>query len=117
MTWREPADRLAPVAAGEQLALALAVGIAERDAHQEAVELRLGQRIGAELVGRVLGRDDEERRRQRARLAFDGDLVLLHRLEQRALRLRPGAVDLVGEQHVREHRAGVEDEGLACVRS
>ena len=48
--------------AGEQLAFALAVGIAERDAHQEAVELRLGQRVGAELVGRVLGRDDEERR-------------------------------------------------------
>jgi hypothetical protein len=59
----EPADRLAPVAAGEQLALALAIGIAEGDAHQEAVELRLGQGIGAELVGRVLGRDDEERRR------------------------------------------------------
>ena len=50
--------------------------------------------------------------RQRARLALDRDLVLLHRLEQRALRLRAGAVDLVGEQHLREHRARVEDEGL-----
>ena len=110
MTLSSRADRLAPVAAGEQLALALAVRIAERDAHQEAIELRLGQGIGAELVGRVLGRDDEERHRQRARLALDRDLVLFHRLEQRALRLRPGAVDLVGEEHVREHRPGVKNE-------
>ena len=36
--------------------------------------------------------------------------MLFHRLEQGALRLRPGAVDLVGEQHVREHRPGVKDE-------
>ena len=48
------------------------VGVAEGDAHEEAVELRLGQRVGAELVGRVLRRDDEERRRAaRAGLAFD----------------------------------------------
>jgi hypothetical protein len=50
--------------------------------------------------------------RQRARLALDGDLLLLHRFEQRALRLRPGAVDFVGQQHLREHRPGVEHEGL-----
>ena len=39
------------------------------------------------------------------RLAVDGDLALLHRLQQRGLRLRRRAVDLVGEQHVGEHRA------------
>ena len=45
-----------------------------------------------------------------ARLALHRDLVLLHRLEQRALRLGPGAVDLIGEEHVGEHRAGVKNE-------
>ena len=37
-----------------------AVGVAQRDAQQEAVELALGQRVGAELVARVLRGDDEE---------------------------------------------------------
>ena len=43
-------------------------------------------------------------------VAVDGHLVLLHRLEQRGLRLRRRAVDLVGEQHVGEHRPGRERE-------
>ena len=40
------------------------------------------------------------------------DLALLHRLEQRRLRLRRRAVDLVGQQQVGEHRALAEAE--AC---
>ena len=43
--------------------------------------------------------------RQRSRLALDRHLALLHRLEQRRLGLRWGAVDLVGEQDVGEDRA------------
>ncbi len=39
-----------------------------------------------------------------------GDLVLLHRLEQRGLRLRRRAVDFVGEDHVREDRPRQEHE-------
>ena len=77
-------EHVAPVGAGEQRALGVAVGVAELDAHQEAVELRLGQREGADLLRRVLRGDDEERLGQLARLALGGDLVLLHRLEQRA---------------------------------
>jgi limonene-1,2-epoxide hydrolase len=38
-------------------------------------------------------------------LAADGDLVLLHRLEQGGLGLGRRAVDLVGEDDVREDRA------------
>ena len=38
------------------------------------------------------------------RLPADRDLPLLHRLEQRALHLRGRAIDLVGEDEVREHR-------------
>jgi hypothetical protein len=38
--------------------------------------------------------------------AVDGDVALGHRLEQRGLRLRRRAVDLVGEEDVREDRPG-----------
>ena len=41
-------------------------------------------------------------------LAVHGDLTFGHRFEQRALRLRRGAVDLVGEQQAGEDRAGME---------
>ena len=43
---------------------AASVGIADIDLHQEAVELRFGQRIGAFLLQRVLGRQHVERRGQ-----------------------------------------------------
>ncbi len=76
----------------------------------EAVELRFGQRVGAFLLDRVLRGEHEERLRQRVRLAGRGHRVLLHRLEERRLRLRRGAVDLVGEHDVREDRALHEAE-------
>ena len=72
----------------------------------EAVELRLGQRIGAFLLDRVLRGHDEERIGQRARLAGDGDLVLLHRFEQRGLRLRRRAIHFVREEQIGEDRPG-----------
>ena len=103
---------LAPVAAIEQLPLRGAVRVAQRDAHQEPVQLRFGQGEGAELVVRVLRRDDEEGRGQGAGFAFDRDLLFFHRLEQCALGLGAGSVDLVGEQHLRENRARVEHEAL-----
>ena len=46
----------------------------------------------------------------RVRLPVDGDLPLLHDLEERRLRLRARPVDLVGEHDVREDRARVELE-------
>ena len=42
----------------------------------------------------------------------DGDLLLGHRLEQGRLHLGGGAVDLVNEQHRREHRAAAEGEDV-----
>ena len=47
---------------------------------------------------------------QRMRLALDGHLALLHRLQQRGLGLGRRAVDLVGQQQVGEHRALAEPE-------
>ena len=47
---------------------------------------------------------------ERVRDAVDRDLPLRHPLEQRRLRLRQRAVDLVDDEHVREDRAGLELE-------
>ena len=69
-----------------------------------------GSGIGADLPLRILRRDDEERHRQHVRHAVDRHLALLHRLEQRALRLRRRAVHLVGQQHLREDRPGMKNE-------
>ena len=82
------------------------VRIADADPQQEAVELRLRQRIGALQLDGVLRGDHQERLRQRERLPLDRHLRLLHGLQQRRLRLGRGAVDLVGEQQVGEDGAG-----------
>ena len=78
--------------------------IADQHLEHEPVDLRLGQRVRALRLDRVLGRHHEERIGQPVGLAADRDLPLLHRLEQRALHLGGRAVDLVGEHEVREDR-------------
>ncbi len=52
----------------------------------------------------ILRRQSHERRRQGKGLAFNGDLPFLHHFQQRRLGLGRGAVDLVGQQEVAEHR-------------
>ena len=78
--------------------------VADIDEEHEPVELRFGQRIRALLLDRVLRREDEERFLQGEAVLARVDLLLLHRLEQRRLRLRRGAVDFIGEHDVREDR-------------
>jgi hypothetical protein len=80
---------------------------------QEAVELRFGQRVGALHLERVLRREHAERLLEHVRGAGDRDRALLHRLEQRALRLGRRAVDLVRQHDVREHRSRLKRERLA----
>ena len=84
--------------------------VADAEAEDEAIELRLGQRVGAGEVLRVLSRDDEERVRQRIGDAVDRDLLLVHRLEERGLCSRARSVDLVGQEHVREDRSLTKGE-------
>ncbi len=84
--------------------------IPERRPQEEAVELCFRKRERPLVLDRVLGREQEERVRQVARLAVDGYLLLGHRLEERRLRLRHRAVDLVDEDHVGEDRPGPELE-------
>ena len=106
----KPAQWMAVQLIVEDAQLVVGVRVPERRTEQEPIELRLWQRERAFLLDRVLGRDQEERRGQRAGGAVDGDLLLGHRLEQRRLRLRQRPVHLVDEQHVREDGAGAELE-------
>jgi hypothetical protein len=79
---------------------------------EEAVELRLRQRVGALHLQRILRRQHEERRVQLVADLGYRHRLLLHRLEQRRLRLGRGAVDLVGEQDIGENRPALELETL-----
>ena len=91
------------------------VGVAEAGLHQEPVELRLGQPVGACLLDRVLGGDDHERPADLVGGPVDGDVALLHDLEQGRLGLRRGPVDLVGQHDGGEDRAAVEVEGAGAL--
>ena len=88
--------------------------IAHRQPRGKAVALRFGQRVGAFHLDRVLGGNHHERGRKSIGLPVDGRLPLFHALEQRRLRLWRRAVDLVADDDVGEHRAGLELE-LASV--
>ena len=92
----------------------LARRIGDQNLHQEAVELRFGQRIRAFHLDRILRGHHQERRFQFMRGGAAGDRALLHRFQQRGLRLRRGAVDLVGQHQVRENGPGLEAQRLAA---
>ena len=61
------------------------------------------------MVDRIFGGEHEERLWERVSGVADGDLVLLHRFEQRTLHLCGSTVNLVGQ-----HEIG-EDGALTCV--
>ena len=71
--------------------------IVDQHLQHEAVDLRLGQRVGPFGLDRVLRRHHEERIRNRVARVPDCDLPLLHHLEQSRLDLGRRAVDLVGK--------------------
>jgi hypothetical protein len=96
----------------EDLELGGSARIAHRQAHHEAIELGLRQRIRPFVLERVLRRDDHERGSERVRGPIHGDLALLHAFEQGRLGLRGCPVDLVPEADVREHRPPLELEAV-----
>ena len=79
---------------------------------KKSIQLRFGQRISSVMLHRILRGDHQKRLRQFVRVRVDRDLAFVHGFEQRRLRLRRGAVDLVGQQHVGEDRAALELELL-----
>ena len=92
----------------QNLALVGLGGVGDTNLEQETVELRLGQRVGALEIDRVLRGEDGEPGGQRAARAVAGHLALFHAFEQRGLGARRHAVDLVHQQQVGKNRAGVE---------
>ena len=99
----------------DHLGLAGLGGIAHVDVEHEAIQLRFRQWIGALEFARVLRGDHQEVVRQVEGLPVHGDLPLFQRFQQCRLRLRPGAVDFVHQQHVGEYRTRLEGE-LASAR-
>ena len=87
-----------------------AVGHAEFDAHEETVELRFRQREGADLVLRILRREHEEAQATVARPIRSSHVALLHRLQQRALRLGRRPIDLIHQHYLRKERSRVENK-------
>ena len=107
----EPLDLFFYPGVGEDLLFLGQRGIAHVGPHQEAVQLRFRQGIGALILQGVLGGDDHEGLGQGVGLAVHRDLKLVHRLEQGALGLGGGAVDLVHQADVGENRPGLEFKG------
>ena len=112
VTVHDPGHRAGRAAGGLQQDVAFLgfAGIVHPHVQQETVELRFRQWIGAGLFDRVLGGQHEERFGQRMGGAGVAHRVLLHRFQQRGLGLRRGAVELVGQQQVGEHRPLLEAE-------
>ena len=65
----------------EHLQLALARRVADADPDEEAVELRLRQRVGALVLDRVLRREHDERTLERVRLALGQLREVVERLD------------------------------------
>ena len=86
------------------------IRIAYRQLYQKAVQLRIRQQLCARGARRVLRGQHNEGGRQRVRLPVDADVSFLHRLEQRGLRLARRPVDLISQQQIRHHRAGLVDQ-------
>src|SRR5690606_41244608 len=94
----------------QELPFDLGGGVTDTDPEEESVHLRLGQRVGALELDRVLGGHHEERPRQPVADPVDGDLTLGHRLEHRGPGLGWRPVDLVAENDVGGDGARAEFE-------
>ena len=111
---RESADercgQLAAAVAFQYLDLRAAFGIIHVDAQHEAVQLRLGQRIGALELARILRREHHEIAGQSKHRALDAHLPLFHRLKECSLRLGACAIDLIDQHDIGKERPGTKDE-------
>ncbi len=86
-------------------------GVADDGHEHEAIELGFGEGVGAFLFDGVLGGEDEEGEGEFVGVFAGGDAVFLHGFEEGGLGFRRGAVDFVGEEHIREDGAFDEAEG------
>ena len=84
--------------------------------HQEPVQLRFGQRVGAFLLDGVLGCHNQEQPVQREGAHAHADLPFAHGFQKSRLYLGGGPVDFVGEHEIMEYRTTLEFE-LPCFRT
>jgi hypothetical protein len=77
---------------------------ADLQLEEEAVQLRLGQRVGAFELDRVLGRQHEEQARQWVADRADGDRLLLHRFDNADCVL--GVARLISSARIRLAKIG-----------
>ncbi len=89
----------------------LFAGIVDKYVEHEAVELGLGEGVGAFLFDGVLGGHDEKGFGEAVLDAAGGDLVFLHGFQECGLGFGGGAVDFVGEDRIGEDGAADEAEG------
>ena len=89
--------------------------VGHQDLHQEAVELRFRQRIGAFHLDGVLSGHHQEWTVELVSGGAAGDGALLHGFEQRRLRLGSGAIDFVGQHQVGENGSLLEAQSLASM--
>ena len=82
--------------------------VVDVDLEQEAIELGLGKRVRPLLLDGVTRGEDLEGIGERVGGRAHGDATLLHGLEERSLRLRRRAVDLVGQDEVVKDGPGQE---------
>ena len=107
---RQVKDGVGVFLLGDDADFLVEAGVAEADAHQEAIQLGFGEGEGAFVFDGVLGGDDEEGRGQGVGDAVDGDLAFFHGFQQGGLGFGGGAVDFVGEYQLGGDGAGAEAE-------
>ena len=100
--------------AARHVLLGLGIGVADGQPDHEAVELGLGEGVGARHFGGVLGADDHEGLGDGDGLAVDRHPMLLHDLEEGGLGPGGGAVELVGENDAVDD--GARDDLECAVR-
>src|SRR5208282_4854652 len=94
----------------------VAIGKRYVQLEEKTIELRLRQRIRSLHLEGILGGQHDERLVEDVRALADGDAMLLHGLQERALSLRGRAVDLVGEHDVGKNRPSAKFERPRSVR-
>ena len=107
--------RLGPGGAVEDGVQVLSARKADVELEEEAVQLRFREWVGALALQGILRRKHEKGLVEAVGHAANGDGVLLHRFEQRALGLGRRAVDLVGEHDVGKDRPLAEGELLLVI--
>ena len=85
----------------------LRAGVAHGQPHHKPVHLAVGEQLSARRAGRVLGGDDRKGLWQGVAHPVHRDLSFLHGLQKGRLGAGSGAVQLVGEEQIAQHRTGL----------